>query len=258
MFFKKLLTLTLRHSVCFSCEVIKLKMQIKEFAEYTGVSVRTLHYYDEIGLLTPAFVDKATGYRFYDENSLLRMQEILFYRELDFSLKSIGEILSSPNYDKNKALNEQKQLLTLKKERLERLISAIDGAVKGENVMKAFDNSEFEKYKAEAKEKWGKTEAYQEYEKRNKGEAAADGLMAVFAEFGAFLGADPAAEQVQAQVAKLQQFITAHYYTCTKQILHGLGQMYVADERFKKNIDCAGGEGTAEFVTRAIEIYCSK
>ncbi|MBQ2004286.1 MAG: MerR family transcriptional regulator, partial [Peptococcaceae bacterium] len=75
-------------------------MQIKEFAEFTGVSVRTLHYYDEIGLLPPADVDGATGYRFYDEQSLLRMQEILFYRELDFSLKSIEEILSSPNYDK--------------------------------------------------------------------------------------------------------------------------------------------------------------
>ena len=133
-----------------------MKMLIKEFAEFTGVSVRTLHYYDEIGLLTPAFVDKSTGYRFYDENSLIRMQEILFYRELDFSLKSIGEILSSPNYDKNKALKEQKHLLTLKKERLERLISAIDGAVKGENLMTSlFDNSEFEKYKAEAREKWG-------------------------------------------------------------------------------------------------------
>ena len=83
-------------------------MQIKEFAEFTGVSVRTLHYYDEIGLLTPAFVERTTGYRFYDENSLLRMQEILFYRELDFSLKSIREILSSPNYNKSKALNEQK------------------------------------------------------------------------------------------------------------------------------------------------------
>ena len=231
-------------------------MHIKEFAEFTGVSVRTLHYYDEIGLLPPAFVDRSTGYRFYDEDSLLRMQEILFYRELDFSLKSIGEILSSPNYDKTKALKEQKHLLSLKKERLERLISAIDGAMKGENVMKAFNNSEFEKYKTEAKEKWGKTEAYQEYEKRSKGEASADDLMAVFSEFGALLGADPAAEQVQAKVAKLQQFITDHYYTCTKQILQGLGQMYVADARFKENIDRAGGPGTAEFAHQAIEIYC--
>ena len=140
-------------------------MQIKEFAEFTGVSVRTLHYYDEIGLLKPACVDGFTGYRYYDENSLLRMQEILFYRELDFSLKSIGEILSSSNYDKNKALKEQKHLLMLKKERLERLISAIDGAVKGENIMRAFDNSEFEKHKAEAKEKWGQTPAYKEHAK---------------------------------------------------------------------------------------------
>ena len=92
-----------------------MKMQIKEFAEFTGVSVRTLHYYDEIGLLLPAYVDRATGYRYYDEKSILRMQEILFYRELDFSLKSINEMLSSSNYDKTKALQEQKQLLILKK-----------------------------------------------------------------------------------------------------------------------------------------------
>ena len=230
-------------------------MHIKEFAEFTGVSVRTLHYYDEIGLLVPAFVDRSTGYRFYDENSLLRMQEILFYRELDFSLKSIGEILSSPNYDKTKALKEQKHLLSLKKERLERLISAIDGAMKGENVMKAFNNSEFEKYKAEAKERWGKTDAYKEYEKRGKNDQG-DAMMAIFAEVGQVLHLDPASDEVQALVAKLQQFITDHYYTCTKQILQGLGQMYVADERFKENIDRAGGSGTAEFAHRAIEIYC--
>ena len=140
-----------------------MKMLIKEFADFTGVSVRTLHYYDEIGLLMPAFVDKTTGYRYYDENSIIRMQEILFYRELDFSLKSIQEILSDPHYDKEKALQEQKKLLQLKKGRLERLICAIDSAMKGEIVMNAFDNSEFETYKAEAREKWGKTDAYKEY-----------------------------------------------------------------------------------------------
>ena len=113
-----------------------MKMQIKEFAGFAGVSVRTLRYYDEIGLLRPAAVDRATGYRFYDESSVLRMQEILFYRELDFSLKRISEILSSPDYDKAQALKEQKHLLELKKARLERLIAAIDNAEKGENVMK--------------------------------------------------------------------------------------------------------------------------
>ena len=84
-----------------------MKMHIREFAKLTGVSVRTLHYYDEIGLLNPSFVDEQNGYRSYDERSLERMQEILFYRELDFSLKSIAEILSSPNYNKRKALIEQ-------------------------------------------------------------------------------------------------------------------------------------------------------
>ena len=242
-----------------------MNMQIKEFAAFTGVSVRTLHYYDEIGLLLPAVVDRYTGYRFYDENSLLRMQEILFYRELDFSLKSIGEILSSPNYDKSKALKEQKQLLILKKERLERLISAIDGAVKGEDVMKAFDNNEFEKHKAEVKEKWGKTEAYKEHSEKTKNYSKgkwndlAQEMDQIMAEFALCMKNGEAPESVEAQnlVKMLQNHITQNYYNCTDQILAGLGQMYVADERFRNNID-KHGDGTAVFVCEAIHIYCAK
>ena len=239
-----------------------MKLQIKEFAEFTGVSVRTLHYYDEIGLLKPSCVDEHSGYRFYDEEALLRMQEILFYRELEFSLKSIQAILSSPNYNKTKALQEQKQLLTLKKERLERLICAIDGAAKGENVMNAFSNAEFETYKNAAKEKWGKTEAYKEYESKTAGQSneqtqlAAEGLMAIFSEFGAIRHLSPADSQAQALVAKLQNYITEHYYTCTKQILFGLGQMYAAGDEMNQNIDKAGGEGTGAFTRDAITIYC--
>ena len=242
-----------------------MKMQIKEFAEFTGVSVRTLHYYDEIGLLTPAFVDKITGYRFYDENSLIRMQEILFYRELDFSLKSIKEILSSTNYDKEKALKEQKHLLTLKKERLERLISAIDGAVKGENIMKAFDNSEFEKYKAEAEEKWGETSAYKEHKEKTKNYSEqkynelAEGMDAIMEKFALCLknAKTPCSAEAQNLVKTLQNYITTNYYTCTNEILAGLGQMYVLDERFKNNID-KHAEGTAEFICKAIGEYNKK
>ena len=242
-----------------------MKMLIKEFADFTGVSVRTLHYYDEIGLLTPAFVDRSTGYRFYDENSLLRMQEILFYRELDFSLKSIGEILSSPNYDKNKALKEQKLLLTLKKERLERIISAIDGAMNGENVMKAFDNSEFEKHKDEVKEKWGKTDAYREHAQRTKNYSKqkwndlAAGMDHIMAEFALCMRKDETPDSAAAQilVKLLQNHITENYYLCTNEILAGLGQMYVADERFKNNID-KHADGTAAFICEAIEVYCRK
>lgn len=239
-------------------------MQIKEFAEFTGVSVRTLHYYDEIGLLPPAVVDRNTGYRYYDESSLLRMQEILFYRELDFPLKSIMEILSSPGYDTNKALADQKHLLILKKERLDRLISAIDHAMKGEPVMKAFDNTEFELYKAEAKEKWGNTEAYKEhaektkdYSKRQWNDLAGE-LDAIFAAFAQCMeaGNTPTSPEAQALVKQLQDHITANYYRCTNQILYGLGQMYVADDRFRSNID-RHAPGTAAYATAAITAYCN-
>ena len=121
--------------------------------------------------------------------------------------------------------------------------------------MKAFDNSAFEKYKTEAKEKWGNTDAYKEFEQRGKKDSG-DALMDVFAEIGTLRGLNPASDEVQAAVKKLQDFITANFYTCTKQILGGLGQMYMADPRFQENIDRAGGTGTTEFVSKAIEIFC--
>ena len=240
-------------------------MQIKEFAELTGVSVRTLHYYDETGLLKPAFVDKQTGYRHYDEASLLRMQEILFYRELDFPLKVISEMLSAEDHDRQKALSDQKYLLTLKKQRLERLIEAVDSAMKGESIMNAFDKHEYDQYKDEAKQRWGGTDAYREYEKKNKGRSKDssrvlfDGMEDVMHEFALCMmdGASPDSGAAQALVKKLQAYITENFYACTTPILSGLGQMYVADERFKNNID-KHGEGTAAFISEAIEIYCAQ
>lgn len=246
-----------------------MKLQIKEFAELTGVSVRTLHYYDEIDLLKPSCVDEQNGYRFYDENSLERMQEILFYRELDFSLKSIAEILASPNYDKQQALAEQKRLLTLKKDRLERLIAALEQAEKGEITMSAFDNSEYEtarqQYEDEAKQRWGDTDAYKESRVKTAGYSkdkwndVLGGLNGVFAEFAACkkCGDSIDSEKAQRLVKKLQDYITANFYYCTDDILAGLGQMYVCDERFKNNVD-SHGEDTAEFVSEAIKIYCKK
>ncbi len=244
-----------------------MKMHIKEFAKLCGVSVRTLHYYDEIGLLKPAFVDEQNGYRFYDEKSLERIQEILFYRELDFPLKSISEILSSPDYDKQKALKEQRKLLILKKERLQRIIDALDSAEKGKITMNVFDNNEYDtarkQYEAEAKERWGKTDAYKEHEQKtadyskDKWQQVNDGLNAVLAKFAECLqsGQAPDSNEAQALVKELQSYITENYYTCENDILKGLGQMYVADERFKKNID-KYAVGTAEFISKAIEIYC--
>ena len=237
-----------------------MKMQIKEFAELTGVSVRTLHYYDEIGLLKPSEVDAQTGYRFYDEKSLERMQEILFYRELDFSLKTIAEIVSSPDYDKQQALSRQRKLLLAKKERLEQLIAAIDSVEKGEGFVKT--NNDYEalksQYAEEAKQRWGNTDAYKEFKQRHTDSSQAAALLnAVFEEF-AVLNRDgilPDSEPAKITVEKLQQCITGNFYTCTREILAGLGQMYVADERFRKNID-RHGEGTAELVSACIKSYC--
>lgn len=244
-----------------------MKMSVKEFAELTGVSVRTLHYYDEINLLKPAEIDENNGYRFYDRTALERMQEILFYRELDFPLKSICEILSSPDYDKQKALTQQKKLLILKKERLERIISAIDNAEESEVVMKALNNNDYEvarkQYEAEAKERWGKTEAYREHTEKTKDyskdkwQSVTDGLDRIFGEFSECMkgGNAPDSEVAKALAEKLQKHITDNFYTCTKEILSGLGQMYVCDERFTQNID-KHGVGTAGFVNKAIIEYC--
>lgn len=245
-----------------------MKLHIREFAKLTGVSVRTLHYYDEIGLLKPSSVDEQNGYRFYDEYALTRMQEILFYRELDFPLKEIRMILSSPDYDKQTALKEQRHLLILKKERLERLISALDSATKGEIInMNVFDNSEFEtkrqEYAKEAKEKWGNTAAYKESaektagyskDKWNQVNSAMDKKIAEFADCKKN-GFAPDSHEAQEFVKKWQDFITENYYTCTNDILVGLGEMYVADERFKDNID-KHGDGTAQFMNNAIKVYC--
>jgi len=235
-------------------------MQIKEFAEQIGVSVRTLHYYDEIGLLKPSEVDAQNGYRFYDERSLERMQEILFYRELDFSLKTIAQILSSPDYDKQQALTRQRKLLLAKKERLERLIDALDSMEKGEGFMKP--NNEYEdlknKYAEEVRQRWGSTDAYKESQQRNTDFSQAASLLdAVFEEFAELdrSGISPDDEAAKIQVERLQQCITDNFYTCKNEILAGLGQMYAADVRFKNNID-KHGEGTAEFVSQCIKSYC--
>ncbi len=245
-----------------------MKMHIREFAELTGVSVRTLHYYDEIGLLKPCAVDEQNGYRFYDEGCLMRMQEILFYRELDFPLRDIQAIISSPDYNKQTALKEQKRLLTLKKERLERLITALDGAMKGVKLtMNIFDNSEFERqrqlYAKEAKEKWGNTAAYEESAEKTKNytddkwSEVNKGMNDIMSEFAECKNSGNASDSTDAQaiVKKWQDFITENYYTCTKEILRGLGKMYVADERFRANID-KHGDGTAQFMSDAISAYC--
>ena len=233
---------------------------VKEVSRITGVSVRTLHHYDAIGLLKPAKITDA-GYRLYDDTALRRLQTILFFRELEFPLQEIRVILDSPAFDPMDALESQIRLLELRRQHLDALISHARN-IQNTGVIdmnfKPFDKSQVDAYAAEAKAKWGKTEAYREYEQKSSDKEGQNGdaLMAIFAEIGAVRHLDPASEEVQALVSKIQNHITAHFYNCTKPILAGLGQMYVSDQRFRENIDRAGGEGCAEFAAKAIEIYC--
>ena len=130
--------------------------------------------------------------------------------------------------------------------------------------LKVFNNEEFNNYADEVKERWGNTNQCKEYEQKNKNrskqelENIQDKFMSIFAELGALKHVLVEDEKVQEKIKALQKFITDNYYNCTNEILNGLGQMYVNDERFKKNIDKAGGDGTAKFVSQAISVYCSK
>lgn len=239
---------------------------VKEVSKLTGVSVRTLHYYDQIGLLRPSQVTEA-GYRLYDDTALEKLQQIMLYRELEFPLKDIKNIMDSSDFERNRALRQQIEMLTMKKEHLENLITFARGIeLLGVKYMDftAFDTKKLDEYAEQAKASWGKTDAYKEYEEKTKGmskekeyQMGAE-IMELFVQFGEMAGSGhlPADEDVQAQVKKLQAFITAHFYTCTNEILSGLGKMYAGGGSFTESIDNAGGEGTAAFVNAAIEWYC--
>ena len=241
-------------------------MTVKEVSEKTGVSIRTLHYYDEIELLNPSERTE-TGYRIYGERDLKRLWTILMYREIGFPLKQIAEIMDAPGYDQNAALDRQISFLTLQKDRLENLIQMAEEVRKtGGTRMNfdAFNKKKMQEYEAEAKNTWGNTDAYREYEQKSKGrsdekqQALGMNLMGLIAEFGQMLTLPADDSRVQAQVEKLRAFISENYYACTPEILSGLGEMYVSGGEMTENIEKAGGKGTAELIQKAIRIYCKR
>ena len=239
---------------------------VKEIAKQTGVSVRTLHHYDAIGLLKPTKITEA-GYRLYDADALERLYLIIVYRELGFSLKKISEILNASDFDRNRALEEQIALLEKKREQLQNRIYFAQGlkltGVRHLNY-EGFDYKKIDDYTAQAKTMWGKTDAWKEFEQKNSGRSREEGkalesdLMALFVELGALRDNAPGSEAVQNWVARLQAFITDHFYTCTNPILKGLGEMYAGGGSMTENIDAAGGRGTGAFAKEAIDIFCAK
>lgn len=239
---------------------------VNEVSKLTGVSIRALQYYDKIGLLHPTEYTES-GYRLYDDTALEVLQQILLFRELEFPLKEINRIISSPNFDRDKALEQQIELLTLKKEHLDNLIDLARG-IKMSGVKNmdftAFETRKIDEYAKRAREQWGETPEYKEFEEKTENrtkeeeQKAMKDMMQLFAEFGEMKELNPESEVPQKQVRKLQEFINEFFYHCTDEILFSLGQMYSGGGEFTENINAAGGEGTAEFTAEAIRIYCGK
>jgi len=239
-------------------------MTVKEVSKKSGVTVRALHHYDAIGLLRPTQTTEA-GYRLYDDKALERLQMILLYRELQFSLEEIKGILDSSAFDRNRALEQQVRLLELQKEHIENLIAFARGiSMIGVRSMdfSAFDSKKLDEYRDQAKAAWGKTPEYREFEEKARGRSKEEDkaigvdMMVLMSRFGAIRHADPAGEEAQALVEELRSFINEHFYTCRLPILQNLGAMYAGGGSMTENIDAVGGEGTGAFIQQAIEAYC--
>lgn len=251
----------------------KMSYKIKEAAKIAGISVRTLHHYDRIGLLNPASAT-AAGYRLYTDRDLERLQQALFFKELGFSLQEIKEILDSPSFDRRQALTSQRKLLFAKRKRLVAIISAVEKTIESieggsemsnEEKFAAFDMSEIEnhqqKYAEKARQKYGNSEAYKESRKKTSRYTEDDWAAItakgneIDARIAALMDKEPSDPTVQAAIEDKRQHITDNFYTCTPEIFRGLGDMYVSDKRFTANIDKVR-PGLAEFLQKAMRIYC--
>lgn len=241
-------------------------MTVHEVSRETGVSVRTLHHYHALGLLTPTEVTEA-GYRLYDASAVERLRMIILYRELGFPLGEIAGLLDAPDGVRNAAITAQIRQMEKRKRQLQTRIDLAGGLLlRGVNNldMKGFEAGKIDEYAGQAETLYGQTEAWQEYQRKAKGRTAeehralGEGMMALFAKVGEYRRSAPDAPQAQAWAAELQAYISAHYYACTPEILRALGSMYAGGGSMTENIDRVGGEGTGAFAQEVIRIYCDR
>ena len=245
--------------------------KINEVSKLTGVSIRMLHHYDKIGLLSPR---KRTdsNYRIYNDDDISRLYQILLFKELEFPLRDIKQILDDKDFDKEQALKLQRNLIFEKKKRLERILESIDNTIENlgeesmnKNNFKAFNYEDVkkhqEKYKEETEKRYGKSNAYKESQEKtskyskNEWDNIMEDASLIYEELAKLMDKDPADENVQELIEKWRNHITTNFYNCTIEIFRGLALMYVGDERFTKNID-KYGEGLAQFMSDAMNIYC--
>lgn len=242
---------------------------VQELAKLAGVSVRTLHYYDQIGLLSPEF-RSPNGYRHYSATAIVRLQQIMFFRELDFSLADIKQIMSRPDFNLLEALEQHRTLLKKRRERLEELLGTVDRTVKelkGEAKMsikdyyKGFSDEQIEKYRREVRERWG--EAVLEQSETRVMKMGKQRFAALQAEGGKIFQAladnmDKRydAPEVQAQVKKWRAWLE-HFHHYSDEAALELGRMYSQHPDFKAFYDKIK-PGLAEYFTQAIEYYGRK
>jgi MerR family transcriptional regulator, thiopeptide resistance regulator len=235
---------------------------VSEVAELTGVTVRALHHYDELGLLCPCERSEA-GYRLYSYDDLARLREILIWRRLGFSLNEIRSLLDDPGHDRLAALERQRDLVEAEIDRLGALAVAVQEAIDAElsgtrleetNMFEGFDPSEYED---EARERWGHTEAYQESARRTQGygQAEWDAIRRegaeIVNELVALMRAGEPATGAPALAERHREHLSRWFYPCSPQMHRGLAEMYVADERFRRNYE-REAEGLATYFHDAI------
>ena len=239
---------------------------VKEVSKLTGVSIRALHHYDTIGLLKPTQVTEA-GYRLYDDAALERLYMILVFRELGLTLKEIADILHAPDFDRNRFLEKQIELMQERVGKLQNRIALAKGiltiGVKYMNF-EDFDPKKIDEYSTQAKALYGKTDAYKEFQQKSAGRTKEQEkdlgaqVMDFFARLGKMRPCEPDCQAAQAWAKELQDFFTEHYYTCTPQILGSLAESYAGGGSMTENIDKVGGAGTGAFAKEVIDIYISK
>ena len=240
-------------------------MRINEVVKLTGVSARTLQYYDEIGLLIPQKLDN--GYRDYTEENLEKLQKILFYRFLKFKLNDIKELLEG-DFDNLKILEQQRELILREKEKFEVILHNIEKTIsnyKGEQTMtieekfNGFKKEDLNKYENQAVEKYGKN-TIEESKKRQSGreEIVTEEFNEVFRSMAKFKdeNVDVAEKEVQSKVEDLYNNMNEYAFDCSIEVFSYIGKGYVHNPEFKRNID-KFGEGVAEYTSKAIEKYCS-
>ena len=231
-------------------------MRINEVVKLTGVSARTLQYYDEIGLLIPQKLDN--GYRDYTEENLEKLQKILFYRFLKFKLNDIKELLEG-DFDNLKILEQQRELILREKEKFEVILHNIEKTMTIEEKFNGFKKEDLNKYENQAVEKYGK-DTIEESKKRQSGreEIVTEEFNEVFRSMAKFKdeNVDVAEKEVQSKVEDLYNNMNEYAFDCSIEVFSYIGKGYVHNPEFKKNID-KFGEGVAEYTSKAIEKYCS-